>query len=168
MYKLIHEAAKKAHGRGGFCTEPYVEKLSSPTKGASASGGQRLGYMELDALGAYGANAYMHELLNERGDNPIARNNLTVEAMHQGDRYKLYEEEAIRRSTEYFVNIMEALGVVIDFEGELPNNVPSECGNRDVWKSSVLLKATDVGEKREDGNGRKRLSDYADELSSIK
>lgn len=166
VYKLVHEAAKKEHARGGFCTEPYIEKLSAPTKGASNRGGQRFGYMELDGLAAYGADALMHEILNERGDNPVARNNLTVRALHQYDDYILDESTSIRRSTEYFVNALEALGVKQDFEGELPNNTREECKKRKVYKRKALLAA--VPTHKDENSKPLKLCDMADKISSIK
>lgn len=165
VYKLVHEAAKKEHARAGLCTEPYVEKLSSPTKGASNSGGQRYGYMELDALAAYGANAIIHEVLNERGDNPVARNNMTVEYLHKYDDFKLNESTSMRRSTEYFVNIAEALGVHQDFEGELPNNTKFNNEMRQVYKVHELMTRTS------DINNAKSkpitMKDLADNIGSI-
>lgn len=167
VYKLIHEVYKKEHARGGLCTAPYVEKLSCPTKGSSKNGGQRKGYMEIEAYLAYGCANYVHELLNERGDNPVARNNMTVDAIHKGDKYKLDESTGIRRSTEYFVNILEALGVHTDFEGELPNNTKEECKNRVCYKVNELLTAKDT-KLEVDGKGEAlTLSDFSKQLGSL-
>lgn len=165
VYKLIHESAKKEHGRAGLCTEPYVEKLASPTHGASNSGGQRMAYMEFDAYLAYGASALVHELQNERGDNPVARNNFTVDAVHTGDGYKVDESAGIRRSTEYFVNALECLGIVTDFEGVLPNNTRSECRRRQYYKPKALITAVDVGSKQ--GQDGMSLSNYSKRLSDL-
>ena len=147
-YKLYHEVEKKEHARAGFITEPYVTKMSAPPKGASNSGGQRFGHMEMSALAAYGAAGLIHELQNERGDNPVARNNFTVERLHTGTKYKLDESSGIRRSVEYFVNMLEAEGVTIDFGGALPNNTKMECARREVYKRSTLLTARDAYEDR--------------------
>ena len=145
VYKLVHEVDKKIQARGGYCTEPYVEKFSSPTHGQSKHGGGRWGYMELDAIASHGAAALMHEALNDRSDNPILRNNRTVSALHKGDAYMLDEKYAIRRSTEEFINKLEVLGLEVDFEGELPNNTRYECSQRGFYKRNALLSATDVG-----------------------
>lgn len=145
VYKLVHESAKKEHARGGYLTEAYVPKLAAPPKGQKAHGGQRDGYMELDATAAYGAVAVIHENLNERGDNPIARNNLTVDALHEGDVYKINPKQAIRRSTEQFVACLESLGLHVNFGGALPNNTPRECQNRNVYKRNILIKNANVG-----------------------
>lgn len=151
IYKLIHEVTKKMHARGGFVTEPYVEKTSAPTHGSAKLGGQRFGEMELDALAAYGASAFMQELMNGRGDNPVARNNLTVNAMHKGSNYLLDEKTGIRRSTEEFVNRMEALGVKIEFEGELPNNTKIENEKRIAYTAKTLVMVRDVGKEKKAG-----------------
>ena len=145
-YKLYHEVEKKEHARAGLLTEPYVEKFDAPPKGASNRGGQRFGYMEMDALSAYGASALISELKNERGDNAVARNNLTVSKVHKGDSYMLDPSTGIRRSVEYFVNLMEAMGVVIDFEGELPNNTKEICLCRQVYKSKEIITAKNTTE----------------------
>jgi len=138
IYKLIHESAKKEHARAGLCTEHYIPKSDTPPKGSKNHGGQRLGYMELDAYMAYGANALMVECLNGRGDNAIARNNLTVKYLHKGKKFMLNMKHAIRRSTEFFVVMLEALGIHTDFEGELPNKTEIECLNRRAYKASTL------------------------------
>lgn len=143
VYKLIHESVKKIQARAGLCTETYVEKTASPTHGISKHGGQRYGFMELDALAAYGASHLLHELLNERGDNKIARNNFTVERLHKGNGYMLDEKYAIRRSTEEFVASLKALGVGVDFEGVLPNDTREEVSHRDTYRVETLLKAVD-------------------------
>lgn len=169
IYKLIHEVHKKVHARAGYCDEPYVEKLSAPPKGSSNRGGQRFGYMELDALLAYGAVHLMEEMLNERGDNPVARNNATVDRLHKVDTYKLNPDTAIRRSTEYFVSILEALGVHVDFEGLLPNKVKEDFLEREVYKSKALIKAEDifVGDSARDSGSAKSLSAMASELEDL-
>lgn len=167
VYKLIHEVHKKEHARGGLCTSPYVEKLSCPTKGSSNDGGQRKGYMEIDAYLAYGCANYVHELLNERGDNPVARNNMTVGALHKGKKYMLDESTGIRRSTEYFVNILEALGIHVDFEGALPNNTKEECERRVTYRVNELLMAKDTYAPDEGGEATLSLSDFSKQLGSL-
>lgn len=164
IYKLVHEVAKKVHARGGLCTEPYVEKADSPTHGSASRGGQRYGSMEIDALSAYGASNLIQELMNERGDNAVARNNITVDALHSGDKYKLDESTAIRRSTEFFLNVMESLGVKIEFEGELPNNTKYENNRRKVFTTHALLNAQDVGGKGEDNGYDIKFNNFSDAL----
>ena len=100
----------------------------------------------MDALSAYGASALISELKNERCDNAVARNNLTVSKVHKGDSYMLDPSTGIRRSVEYFVNLMEAMGVVIDFEGELPNNTKEICLCRQVYKSKEIITAKNTTE----------------------
>lgn len=136
--QLYHEAFKKEHSRSGLCCEPYLEKQACAPKGSSNNGGQRMGYMELDALMAYGASGLLQEDLNERGDNPVARNNLTVKHLHETDEYLLDEKTAVRRSTEEFQSMMQALGVTIEFEGLLPDKTICEYMNRQVYRPRVL------------------------------
>ena len=122
IYKLEHEVGKKVHGRAGLCSEPYVKKKDSPTESSAKLGGQRQGSMELDAFCAYGAAGYVDEMINSRGDNSIARNNLTVDAIHTGNKYKISSGYSMRRSTEEFITTMMGLGCKIEFDqGELPN-----------------------------------------------
>lgn len=141
VYKLYHEVLNKEHARAGYCTEPYVAKLNSPPKGSSKEGGQRLGYMEFDALMQYGATEMLYEFQNARGDNGVARNNFIVDALHDSDEYKLPKDTAIRRSTEYFVAMLEALGFTTDFEGALPNKVIDEYSRRRMYKPKALINA---------------------------
>ena len=159
VYKLYHEVVKKEHARAGYCTEPYIEKLDSPPKGSSKFGGQRIGYMEFDALMQYGAVNIMHELANERGDNGVARNNFTVDAIHERDDYKLPEDTAIRRSTEYFEAYAQALGITIDFEGELPNKVDADYSRRLVYKPETLINAV-FDDKDDNSSKDKAESSY--------
>ena len=163
IYKLVHEVTKKTHARGGFATEPYIEKTSAPTHGSSKLGGQRFGEMEIDALSAYGVSAFIQELMNGRGDNPVARNNLTVKAMHKGNNYMLDEKTGIRRSTEEFVNRMEALGVKIEFEEELPNNTKIENAKRITYTAKKLITTTNVG-KRKDNQELKSFDAFSKSL----
>ena len=166
IYKLVHEVTKKTHARGGFATEPYIEKTSAPTHGSSKLGGQRFGEMEIDALSAYGVSAFIQELMNGRGDNPVARNNLTVKAMHKGNNYMLDEKTGIRRSTEEFVNRMEALGVKIEFEEELPNNTKIENAKRITYTAKKLITTTNVG-KRKDNQELKSFDAFSNFLPNF-
>ena len=140
VYKLYHEVLKKEHARAGYLTEPYIAKLNSPPKGSSKSGGQRMGYMEFDALMQYGAVNILHEMENERGDNGIARNNLTVDELNSSSAYKVDPKYGIRRSTEYFVALAQALGITIDFEGALPNKTIEEYSMRHYYKPMTFSK----------------------------
>lgn len=128
IYKLIQEGEEKIHSRGGFMTSPYIQKTESPTKGASNGGGQRMGYMELDACLAYGASSLVSELINERGNNYIARNNFTVDAVHSGlDGYKIDPRYQIRRSTEWMLELFKSLGIECTFtDDEIDLNHPEE------------------------------------------
>lgn len=150
VYKLVQEGESKLHSRGGFLTSPYVAKTESPTKGASNGGGQRMGYMELDALAAYGAEAMLHEITNERSDNYIARNNFTVQALHSGDpTYLINEKYGIRRSTEYMFELLKALGIHIESDGELDL---TNLDKRMYYKVRTLLNATFRDDEPEEEN----------------
>lgn len=112
VYKLVQEGIDKMHSRGGLLTSSYVEMTASPTKGSSKGGGQKMGYMEIDAMASYGASNLLREITNERGDNPVARNNMTVETIHSGELdYMLDERFGMRRSTEYMLQMFRALGL---------------------------------------------------------
>lgn len=128
VLRLTHESSSKINARGGYLTEEYVVKSARPPSGIGARGGQRIGSMELDALSAYGAAALTHELLNERGDNSIARNNLTAHAVTGTNDYSIDESLAIRRSTLSFLAKMEGLGVHIEID-ELPGLTDSINGH---------------------------------------
>lgn len=140
IYKLVQEGEDKLHSRGGYLTSDYVEKTESPTKGSSKGGGQKMGYMELDALAAYGASNLLKEITNERGDNYIARNNLTVKAVHSGNtRYCLDERYGIRRSSEYMFELLKSAGLNLSFtEDELDLNHPEE---RKYYKKDIIKRA---------------------------
>lgn len=146
IHKLEQEGESKIHSRGGYLTSKYVKKTESPTKGAAKGGGQRQGYMELDAYSAYGATALLSEIMNERGDNYIKRHNLAVDVLHSGKPdYKIDERYAIRRSTEYFFEFLKSLGIKVDID-EFDMEHPEE---RKYYKRGAIFKANfdDVKEK---------------------
>lgn len=167
VYKLYHEVRKKEHARAGYMTEPYVAKLSSPPKGSSKSGGQRMGYMELDALMQYGAVDILHEFENERGDNAVARSNLTADELLGGDLYKMDESVGLRRSTEYFVAIMQALGVTIDFEGDLPNKTREEYSKRLYYSPKALQNADCTQAENSNGAVNKSFASAKSEVEEL-
>lgn len=158
VYKLVQEGESKMHSRGGYLTSPYVFKTESPTKGASNGGGQRMGYMELDALAAYGSSAVLKEITNERSDNYIARNNVTVKALHSDDpSYLLNEKDGIRRSSEYMFELFKSLGMSVDMtEDELNLRKPE---NRKYYKRRSLLDASLDGESAKDDDITSLLSE---------
>lgn len=148
IYKLVQEGEGKLHHRGGQLSSSYVHKTESPTSGASKGGGQRQGYMELDALSAYGATAILNEIMNERSDNYIERNNMTVDVLHSGDgRYKINPKYGIRRSTEQLVEAFRALGLEVEFTNdEIDLKHPEE---RKYYKRRVLVEAKFDGDVEE-------------------
>ena len=113
-FKLIQESATKVHARGNEMShEPYASLSDAPTKGASNAGGQRLGNMEVSALAAYNANGLMHEIMNERSDNAIARNNFNVKTFlnNKVGEGLLEEGDGQRRSVTQLLYTLLALGI---------------------------------------------------------
>lgn len=115
IYKLVQESAKGIHARGGLLTSKYSAVNAAPTRGAADGGGQRMGTMEVDALLAYGANDFINEMFHVRGDDPIARNNYVAKLLNRKDL--IIDEPSMRRSTEQFLSIIEALGFIVDIDG---------------------------------------------------
>lgn len=115
--KLKHDSATKLHQRGYFMTSDYSLKRASATSGAANGGGQTLGNMELDALGAYGAVEYIQELLHERGDNPYERVRFTVEHLHEGLGCLPKRAASMRRSTLMYLMYMMGLNIQVDIDG---------------------------------------------------
>lgn len=152
MFKLIQEAHKKIHARGNeMMGEPYGKVTNSPTQGSSHGGGQRFGTMEIDALCAYGASAYIQELTNERCDNGIARNNLYVDTYLPSRARAEYhiDSKGQKRSVTQFLYSMLALGIMCEPEdGEfLPLNRDNgvDLGR---WRMSALRAASRSTEGR--------------------
>ena len=114
--KLQQDSDKKLHHRAYYLGSRY-KGSGAPTRGAANGGGQTIGNMEYSAQLAYGSMNFLHELTNERGDNPIARSNYTVEMLHRGKKMMLSEKYAMRASTIKFIKYMEGLGVKIDIDG---------------------------------------------------
>lgn len=164
IHKLVQEVDKKLHVRAGYLTERYTRRGSSPTKGAARGGGQRMGEMEIAAMAAYGVSAYLQEIINERGDNPVARNNFTVEYALDGNPDFLVEADtAIRRSTEEFIYKLEALGCIVEFtQDELPNPTVAENERRRVYSKKALISCYS-DEDKESGSSM-TLSDFIDKI----
>lgn len=122
-FKLIQEVATKIHARGNeMGNEPYVKMSDAPTHGASSSGGQRVGNMEISALAAYGVEDLMHEYLNERSDNGIARNKFNRKKFLSYKLQKFLDEhkKGQRRSVTQLLYTLLALGVYVEpTDGEI-------------------------------------------------
>lgn len=115
MFKLTQESYKKAHARANEMSDEEYSKLTdAPTRGASRGGGQRLGTMEIDALCAYDASSYIHEALNERSDNAIARENFNLSTYFDPRIAKPYmkDSKGQRRSVTEFMYTLLALGIM--------------------------------------------------------
>lgn len=149
VYKLVQEGEDKLHSRAGALTSRYVFKTESPTRGASEGGGQTFGYMEEDALTSYGCEELLREMTNERSDNYVARNNVTVEALHSGDpTYMLDESKGLRRSTEWMMQLFKALG----YNGTFTDKEIDwdSVDGRKYYKREELFKATFDGDEQEE------------------
>lgn len=107
--KLVHEADHKIHVRAGMLEEQYTQIDKQPPKGARRGGGQRLGEMELCAIAAYGAQAFLHEVLNERSDNMGARANIHLKAL--GYDETVPDPYCVPRAVEALIYQLEAMGV---------------------------------------------------------
>ena len=145
VFKLIQEAHKKIHARGGETVgEPYGELTDAPTHGSAKGGGQRFGTMEMDALCAYGVPGYIHELTNERCDNAIARSNFYVDTFLPGklrEQYRI-DSPGQRRSVTQFLYSLLALGVMaIPEDGEFIPLSASNGSELAHWKPSVIQRA---------------------------
>lgn len=145
VFKLIQEAHKKVHARGGETQgEVYGELTDAPTHGSSKGGGQRYGTMEMQAVAAMGASGVIRELTNERCDNAIARNNFYVNTFLPSKLRKEYliDGPGQRRSVTQFLYSLLALGVMAEPENNeflpLSSNNGEELAH---WKSSVIQRA---------------------------
>lgn len=130
--KLIQEVDDKQHARGSMVSDArYESKYGRPTKGAKRGGGQSFGSMEINGLMAYGVPNYISELLNQRGDNPYARQLMNMEllgtdaTMRESD-LEILEKVSMRRSTEAFLNLFKSLGVRVEITNPEDNIVDSD------------------------------------------
>ena len=167
VFKLIQEAHKKIHARGGQnIWEPYGDVTDAPTHGSSNGGGQRFGTMEIDGLCAYGVSSYIHELTNERCDNAIARDNFNIDTYFPPELRKQYHinSPGQRRAVTQFLYSMLALGLMVE-----PNDsefLPLSKDNGTElahWKPSVIQQAKLVRTKS-DKEEKKYEEEVSDEL----
>lgn len=149
VYKTIHEGLGKLHARGGpLSRERYLEKTMSPTKGASKGGGQRQGYMELDAYAAYGVSNLIREYMNERGDNPVARREFTEAIMlHKSPVSSCTDPKAItdRRSVDYMFHLLRALGIDAFEDGEAVVDKVHTWGNVKFLETELASLISEIG-----------------------
>lgn len=71
--RLHHVPALKAQARRGGDLAVYSAATGQPVRGRRSAGGQRLGEMEVWALAAYGADAFLAEALGVKSDALLAR-----------------------------------------------------------------------------------------------
>jgi hypothetical protein len=72
--RLHHVPALKAQARRGGEFAAYSSATRQPVRGRHFGGGQRLGEMEIWALAAHGANAFLDEALGVKSDAILAKN----------------------------------------------------------------------------------------------
>lgn len=119
--KLHHEVRNKVNARSGLLEESYTLVSKQPVEGASRSGGQKMGEMELLALAQYGADALLEETLNEDSDNTVAKANMVLSSVGRED-YQVQGNYA-PHATYALKYYLEALGIKIegfDFDPDPP------------------------------------------------
>lgn len=118
--KLMHEVDHKLHVRAGMLEQTYSQLNYQPPKGASRGGGQRMGEMELVAIAAYGAQAFLQEVMNEKSDNVGGRANIHLEALGYNERVP--DAYCVPRAVESLIYMLEGLGVHTEMKtSELPD-----------------------------------------------
>ena len=118
MLKLMQEADEKINFRAGLLSEQYSRTTSQPQVGATSAKGQRTGEMELMAYAAYGANALITEMLNEKCDNVGAKYNMYVDAL--GENFpKVPEKFCTPRATETLIYMLEAMGIKAEVTSDI-------------------------------------------------
>lgn len=170
--KVVQESDKKIHVRGGAMTgEPYGAISNAPTEGASDHGGQRLGNMELDALCSYGASALIDEFINCRGDNPVARTNLSVNTFLPDELKSEYylEQRGQRRSTTQFLYTMLALGCIVESDNGEIQPITQNQSDDGYWTVQSLYHAklnTDDDKSDNDTEPAKRYTTIKPKVES--
>jgi len=114
VYKLIQESAKKAHVRAGFFDKEseYTKVGAAPTHGSDKHGGQRIGFMELDALSCYNVPNFINQLYNERGDNTTARSKMYLDALGFEDNGEF--DHGRRRSLTRLMYYLLSCGILME------------------------------------------------------
>ena len=103
MFKLTQESYKKVHARANDMSgEEYAKMTAAPTHGKARGGGQRMGTMEIDALCAYDAGHYISELVNERSDNDIRREQFNMKTYFDPKLVKGIQEEGDKNEQDSF------------------------------------------------------------------
>lgn len=173
VFKLIQEAHKKIHARGGQnIWEPYGEVTDAPTHGSSNGGGQRFGTMEIDGLCAYGVSNYIRELTNERCDNAIARDNFNIDTYFPPELRKQYHinSPGQRRAVTQFLYSMLALGLMVEpNDGEFLPLSKDNGTQLAHWKPSVIQQAKLVRSRpsKEEPNNEEEVTGEAPEQAPV-
>lgn len=175
--KLVQEVDEKAHSRGGMLSDSrYDENDGRPTQGASRGGGQTIGTMELNALMSYNVPNYIYEIMHERGDDPVARQLMTMkllgtdEVMREED-LNILKHSSCRRSVTKFVNMMAGLGVEVEIDD--PEQGIIDVNNVDPDEQFIYSTGAVIGtvvptlNRDEDERSKKVQEDNLDALGDI-
>ena len=115
--KQEQEADEKINVRGGALTEGYARNNGQPQKGENSAKGQRMGEMELVDLAAYGAAAFLEEVLNEKSDNlgRRAENHLRQLGIEPDMSYI----DSTSRAVENLTYLLEAVNADLDVSHDI-------------------------------------------------
>ena len=154
----------------------YDENDGRPTQGASRGGGQTIGTMELNALMSYNVPNYIYEIMHERGDDPVARQLMTMkllgtdEVMREED-LNILKHSSCRRSVTKFVNMMAGLGVEVEIDD--PEQGIIDVNNVDPDEQFIYSTGAVIGtvvptlNRDEDERSKKVQEDNLDALDDI-
>lgn len=158
--KLVHEASHKIHVRAGMLEEQYSMVNKQPPKGARRGGGQRMGEMELCAIAAYGAQAYLSEIMNEKSDNAGARANAHMEIL--GYDARVPDKYCVPRAVESLLYMLEGVGVHANIDTDEVQSIDAASS---MLKFTIDARAM-IKKRSEDKNydPRKTTDDIANEL----
>ncbi len=114
--KMLQESADKEHARAGYeSNEPILQTHRAPTKGGHG-GGQRAGTMETAAIAAYDATDYLYELLNQRCDNDIAKQEFIRDTFFTSNIKDdwTFDNRGQRMSVTQVLCYLLAMGIVVE------------------------------------------------------
>lgn len=117
--KQEQEADEKINSRGGALTEGYARSNGQPQKGEASAKGQRMGEMEMVAVAAYGANSFMHEILNEKSDNSGMRAYYHLQQL--GIDADLDHVDTTSRAVENLKYLLEACNADMQLSPDIAN-----------------------------------------------
>jgi DNA-directed RNA polymerase subunit beta len=106
MLKLLHTSESKVHARS---TGPYSQLTGQPLQGKRNHGAQRLGEMEIWALGAHDADAVLKEVLTVKSDDVGGRKKLIRNFLDATPISLPATEESL--SKDIFFSYLKGLGL---------------------------------------------------------